>query len=167
MRNIYIAAILALYVSASAYAELTTESPAPNETRISRNGELLLVKGEPTENSWMEHVYFKGKPVLLRTGDPVMRNQVFYENTPIKVAEVDTDNDGQPDEIQLVTVDGSGKTIYDLLHIGPDGRLTPFSDQELQAEQEKWSKIKDSQQGGPECHKVSGPLTPDVGAKNK
>ena len=48
MRNIYIAAILALYVSASAYAELTTESPAPNETRISRNGELLLVKGEPT-----------------------------------------------------------------------------------------------------------------------
>ena len=149
MKNIYIIAIVTLYFSVSAYAELTTESPAPNETRISRNGELLLVKGEPTENSWMEHVYFKGKPVLLRTGDPVMHNQVFFENTPIKIAEVDTNNDGQPDEIQLATVVGDGKTIYDLLHIGPDGRLTPFSDQELQAEQEKWSKFNDAQQGGP------------------
>ena len=149
MRNIYIAAIFALYVSTSAYAELITESPAPNETRTSRNDELLLVKAEPTENSWGEHVYFKGKPVLLRTGDPVLRNQVFFENTPIKVAEVDTDKDGRPDEIQLVIVDGGGKTIYDLLHIGPDGRLTPFSDQELQAEQEKWSKFNDAQQGGP------------------
>ena len=134
MNNIYIAALSALYFSASAYAELTTESPAPDETRISRNGELLLVKGEFTDNSWMEYVYFKGKSVLLRTGDIALRNQVFFENSPIKVAEVDTDKDGRPDEIQLVTVNGNGKTIYDLLHIGPDGRLTPFSDQELQAE---------------------------------
>ncbi len=95
----------------------------------------------------MQHVYFKNRPVLMKVENNKI--QVFFENSPIKVAETDRDNDGRFDVVELYVIDDSSKTIYDLLHIGPDGRLTPYSDQELQAEQEEWLKIKGSQQSGP------------------
>ena len=144
MKSICIA--LMLLITGSAYAELTTEYPATNIVRISRNGALLLVTGHMSDG-WMQHVYFKDRPVLMKVENNKI--QVFFENSPIKVAETDRDNDGRFDVVELYMIDGNTKTIYDLLHIGSDGRLTPFSDQELQAEQEEWSKIKDSQQGGP------------------
>ena len=144
----YISAALMLIIVGSAYAELTTEYPATNEVRISRNGALLLVSSQMSDG-WMQYVYFKGQPVLMRSGEKKYKTQVFFENSPVKVAETDRDQDGRFDLIELYMVDGYFMTIYDLLHIGPDGRLTPFSDQELQAEREKWSKLKDSQQGGP------------------
>ena len=143
MKTICIA--LMLLTTASAYAELTTEYPATNEVRISRNGALLLVSGQMSDG-WMQHVYFKGKSVLMRIGEEKYKTQVFFENSPIKIAETDTDQDGRFDRIELYMIDGYSKTIYDLLHIATDGRLSPFSDQELQEEQVKWSKIKDSQQ---------------------
>ena len=146
MKTIYIA--LLLLTRGSACAELTTEYPATNAVRISRNGALLLVSGQMSDG-WMQHVYFKGQPVLMRIGGEKYNTQVFFENSPIKVAEVDSDKDGHFDEIQLIKVDGLGTIIYDLLHIGPDGRLAPFTDQELQAEKEKWSNPKVSQQSVP------------------
>ena len=63
----YISAALILLITGSAYAELTTEYPATNEVRISRNGELLLVSSQMS-GGWMQHVYFKGQPVLMRIG---------------------------------------------------------------------------------------------------
>ena len=146
MKTICIA--LMLLITGTAYAELTSEYPTTNEVRISRNGALLLVSGQMS-GGWMQHVYFKGQPVLMRIGEDKYKTQVFFENSPIKIAETDMDQDGRFDLIELYMINGYSKTIYDLLHIGPDGRLSPFSDQELQEEQEKWSKIKDSQQGGP------------------
>ena len=146
MKTICIA--LMLLTTASAYSELTTEYPTDNEVRISRNGAILLVSGQMGDG-WMQHVYFQGKSVLMRTGEEKYKTQVFFENSPIKIAETDMDQDGRFDLIELYMIDGYSKTTFDLLHIAPDGRLTPFSDQELQAEQEKWSKNKDSQQGGP------------------
>ena len=154
MKTICIA--LMLLTTASAYAELTTEYPATNEVRISRNGALLLVSGQMSDG-WMQHVYFKGQSVLMRIGEGKYKTQVFFENSPIKIAETDTDQDGRLDRIELYMIDGYSKTIYDLLHIAPDGRLSPFSDQELQGEQEKWSKIKDSQQGVPDYRRQSAP----------
>ena len=144
----YISAALMLLITGSAYAELTTEYPATNEVRISRNGALLLVSGQMS-GGWVQHVYYKGQPVLMRIGEDKYKTQVFFENSPIKIAETDMDQDGRFDLIALYMIDGYSKTTFDLLHIAPDGRLTPFSDQELQAEQEKWSKHKDSQQAGP------------------
>lgn len=139
--------VLMLLITGSAYAELTIEYPATNQVRMSRNGALLLVTGQ-LDNGWIQHVYFKGQSVLMRIGEDKYKTQVFFENSPIKIAETDRDQDGCFDLIELYTIDGRAKTIYDLLHIGPDGRLTPFSDQELQSEQEKWSKLKDSPQKG-------------------
>ena len=144
----YISTALILLITRSAYAELTTEYPATNQVCISRNGELLLIKDQIAKFSWMEQVIFKGKTVLLRTG-PLNRTQVFYGNTPINVVISDTDNDGQPDLIQLMTAEARGKIVLDALYIGPDGRLTPISDQDLQAGQEAWSTIINSQQAGP------------------
>ena len=152
----YISAALMLLIAGSVYAELTTEYPATNEVRISRNGALLLVSGQMSDG-WMQHVYFKGQSVLMRIGEGKYKTQVFFENSPIKIAETDTDQDGRLDRIELYMIDGYSKTIYDLLHIAPDGRLSPFSDQELQGEQEKWSKIKDSQQGVPDYRRQSAP----------
>ena len=144
----YISAALILLIAGSVYAELTTEYPATNVVRISRNGALLLVSGQMSDG-WMQHVYFKGQSILMRIGEEKYKTQVFFENSPVKIAETDTDQDGRLDLIELYMIDGYSKTIYDLLHIGPDGRLAPFSDQELEAEQERWSKLKNSQQAGP------------------
>lgn len=147
---------LMLLTTASTYAELTIEHPTTNEVRISRNGAILLVSGQMGDG-WMQHVYFKGKSVLMRIGEEKYKTQVFFENSFIKIAETDTNQDGRFDRIELYMIDGFSKTIYDLLHIAPDGRLSPFSDQELQEEQEKWSKIKDSQQGVPDYRRQSAP----------
>ena len=138
--------MLALNISVPAYAELTTELLTPNEIRISRNGVLLLVKGNTGENTWMEYVYFKEKPVLLRIGDPILCTQVFFENTPIKVAETDKNKDGHFDTIVLTEIDGHAQVIHDLLHIGKDGRLEPFTDEELNSSR---SENENSQQAGP------------------
>ena len=138
-------ALLLLFTGA-AYAQLTTEYPATNIVRINRNGALLLVTGQMSDG-WMQHVYFKDRPVLMKVeGNKI---KVFFDNSPVKVAETDRDNNGLADVVELYMINGPSKTIYDLLHIKPDGQLEPFSDQELQAEQEKWSIIKDSKQSGP------------------
>jgi hypothetical protein len=152
MKTIYIA--LMLIFTGSAFAELTTEYPDTNTVRISRNGELLLVKSTSSDTRF-DLVFFKNQQVLYRLDRKDFTSQIFPPNAPVSVSLDDEDHDGHPDRVQLFTVDGAHQTIHDLLHIGTDGRLEPFSDQELQAEQEIYSDMKDSKQNEAEETTVS------------
>ena len=131
---------LLLLFTGSAYAQLTIEYPATNIVRISRKGALLLVTGQ-TSDGWIQHVYFKDRPVLMKVESNKIK--VFFENSPIKVAESDRDNDGRADVVELYKIDGQLKTVFDLLHIKPDGQLEPFSDQDLLAEQKEWAELNE------------------------
>ena len=122
---------LSLIIIVSAHAELTMDNPSTNIVRISRNGELLLVTGE-IDHGWIQHVYYKDKPILMRIGESRYKTQVFLENSPIKIAENDVDQDGHMDRMVLYECGPMHNTIHDLLHIRQDGRLEPFSEQELQ-----------------------------------
>ena len=132
-----------LLIAGSAYAELTIEYPTTNEVRISRNGAVLLVKATST-NSCVDYVFFNKQCVLSRYDAKDYTAQVFPPNALTSVALVDKDHDGHPDRVELYTMDGAYKTLHDLLHIGTDGRLEPFSDQELQAEQTIWTEFNES-----------------------
>ena len=120
MKTICIA--LMLLITGSAYAELTTEYPATNEVRISRNGAVLLVKATST-NSCVDYVFFKKRCVLTWIDAKDMTTKIFHPDSPISVAEVDTDYDGHPNRIELYEMNGFYKTLHDLLHVGQDGRL--------------------------------------------
>ena len=108
-----------LLITGSACAELTTDYPATNQVRVSRNGARLLVTG--LLDGWDQHIYFKGRPVLMRAGEKKHKTQVFFENCPVKFAETDKDQNGFSNLIELCMTDGNSKTIYAFCTSAPTG----------------------------------------------